>query len=329
MSNQPVTRNFCIRLRRHTRDFDYALVDVFAEQPLEGNAARHLHRRARPLRPTRCRRSPARPISARPPSSSRASPRSSASAASRSASSPSQEELQFAGHPTLGTASWLYLNHPILRGARQITLDLRVGPIPVTLHAATAGRARASSAPCAERSRLRRYSRAAPPSPQRSASRIDDLDPDLPIQTVSTGMPFCIVPLRSLDVACTSRNSAAAGAGLSRAQRRKILPLHHACRRRLRRGLARAHAVLQRRRSRHRLCLGLRHRLSRASRRSPRADSRSSSSRASRCFVPAAFMSRQHCRRRQCHECVRRWSHHSHCNRTLFPAVMHPISTGL
>jgi trans-2,3-dihydro-3-hydroxyanthranilate isomerase len=26
---------------------------------------------------------------------------------------------------------------------------------------------------------------------------LDDLDPDLPVQTVSTGLPFCIVPLRS------------------------------------------------------------------------------------------------------------------------------------
>jgi trans-2,3-dihydro-3-hydroxyanthranilate isomerase len=30
---------------------------------------------------------------------------------------------------------------------------------------------------------------------------VSDLDPGLPIQTVSTGMPFCIVPLRSLEVA--------------------------------------------------------------------------------------------------------------------------------
>jgi trans-2,3-dihydro-3-hydroxyanthranilate isomerase len=30
---------------------------------------------------------------------------------------------------------------------------------------------------------------------------VEDLDPELPIQTVSTGMAFCIVPLRSLEVA--------------------------------------------------------------------------------------------------------------------------------
>ena len=30
---------------------------------------------------------------------------------------------------------------------------------------------------------------------------VADLDPELPIETVSTGVPFCIVPLRSLEVA--------------------------------------------------------------------------------------------------------------------------------
>ena len=34
---------------------------------------------------------------------------------------------------------------------------------------------------------------------------IDDLDPNLPAQTVSTGMAFCIVPLRSLEVAARLR----------------------------------------------------------------------------------------------------------------------------
>src|ERR1700761_3515759 len=41
------------------------------------------------------------------------------------------EEVPFAGHPTLGTASWLYWNHPTLRGAEEIVLDLGVGPIRV------------------------------------------------------------------------------------------------------------------------------------------------------------------------------------------------------
>ncbi len=56
-----------------------------------------------------------------------------------------QEELRFAGHPTLGTASWLYWNHPALRGAEQITLDLRVGPIPVRFTPAASRTSMASS----------------------------------------------------------------------------------------------------------------------------------------------------------------------------------------
>ena len=45
-----------------------------------------------------------------------------------------QEELPFAGHPTLGTASWLFWNHPVqFAGQRAITLRLNVGPITVRL----------------------------------------------------------------------------------------------------------------------------------------------------------------------------------------------------
>jgi len=110
-----------------------------------------------------------------------------------------REELEFAGHPTLGTASWLYLNHPVQRGAPEITLDLRVGPIPVTFAAEQTGPGvfatmRQNNPTFGSIHDLSAIAAALGLS-------IDDLDPDLPIQTVSTGMPFCIVPLRSLAVA--------------------------------------------------------------------------------------------------------------------------------
>src|SRR6202451_4842625 len=44
-----------------------------------------------------------------------------------------QEELPFAGHPSLGTASWLHLNHPPLRGATDLKLLLNVGPILIRI----------------------------------------------------------------------------------------------------------------------------------------------------------------------------------------------------
>ena len=43
-----------------------------------------------------------------------------------------REELPFAGHPTLGTASWLYLNHPTLRGRADDHARPARRPIPVT-----------------------------------------------------------------------------------------------------------------------------------------------------------------------------------------------------
>ena len=110
-----------------------------------------------------------------------------------------REELQFAGHPTLGTASWLYLNHPVFAGAETITLDLQVGPIPVTFPAQQEG----LGVYGAMRQNDPTFGNIH--SPYAIAAvlglTVSDLDPGLPIQTVSTGMPFCIVPLRSLEVA--------------------------------------------------------------------------------------------------------------------------------
>ena len=102
-----------------------------------------------------------------------------------------QEELEFAGHPTLGTAF-------VLRKGNQseVALELKVGRIPVrfeqvdgelfgemqqrdpvmgSFHDKSAVAAAAGLAP-------------------------DAIDSDLPIQTVSTGMPFAMVPLRGLAI---------------------------------------------------------------------------------------------------------------------------------
>jgi trans-2,3-dihydro-3-hydroxyanthranilate isomerase len=110
-----------------------------------------------------------------------------------------REELPFAGHPTLGTASWLYRNHPILRGASEIILDLRVGPIPVSFSAQQDGHGVFGSM----RQNNPEFGEIHEPAAvaQALGLAIDDLDTTVPIQTVSTGMAFCIVPLRSLEVA--------------------------------------------------------------------------------------------------------------------------------
>ena len=111
-----------------------------------------------------------------------------------------REELKFAGHPTLGTSSWLYWNHPVLRGTETITLDLRVGPIPVRFKASKAGDHGVFGTMRQNDPTFGTIHDRAKIAATLNLS-IDDLDPDLPIQTVSTGMAFCIVPLRSLEVA--------------------------------------------------------------------------------------------------------------------------------
>ncbi|MBV8886256.1 MAG: PhzF family phenazine biosynthesis protein [Chroococcidiopsidaceae cyanobacterium CP_BM_RX_35] len=104
-----------------------------------------------------------------------------------------EQELPFAGHPTLGTA--YVLQQELLEPVEKICLNLKVGQIPVTLH----------------------YSNGAlewlwmqqkPPSfyqvfsPEVLAQVLnlerDDIDTKFPIQEVSTGVPFIIVPLKSL-----------------------------------------------------------------------------------------------------------------------------------
>jgi trans-2,3-dihydro-3-hydroxyanthranilate isomerase len=178
--------------------YEYAIMDVFAEQPLAGNALA-VFTDARGLT-TEQMQSIARETNLC--ETTFILPRSAEIERERGVQVrifTVREELQFAGHPTLGTASWLYLNHPIFRGAPAITLDLRVGPIPVNFSAQQDGLGVYGTM------RQNDPDFGAIHSPIAVATALGltpaDLDPTLPIQTVSTGMPFCIVPLRSLEVA--------------------------------------------------------------------------------------------------------------------------------
>jgi trans-2,3-dihydro-3-hydroxyanthranilate isomerase len=103
------------------------------------------------------------------------------------------EELPFAGHPTLGTAF-------VLRGstgAQEIKLELNVGTVPVRFE---------------EHANAPTFGEMTQVDPKtldghhRSTVAgvlglsVDDLDPELPIETVSTGVPFTVAPIRSLGV---------------------------------------------------------------------------------------------------------------------------------
>jgi trans-2,3-dihydro-3-hydroxyanthranilate isomerase len=199
MSNQTVTSQRPAGLPASSRAFDYALVDVFAEESLQGNQlaiftdARGLSSEEMQALARETNLSETTFILPRAPQVEQEH-------GLQVRIFTTEEELQFAGHPTLGTASWLYWNHAALRGSEQITLDLRIGPIPVRFNK-----------PAPEEQGVFGTMRQNDPTFGEIHDRaaladalglsVDDLDPDLPAQTVSTGMPFCIVPLKSLAVA--------------------------------------------------------------------------------------------------------------------------------
>jgi trans-2,3-dihydro-3-hydroxyanthranilate isomerase len=99
-------------------------------------------------------------------------------------------EMPFAGHPTLGTASVLARR----TGWSEIALQLQVGRIPVTF----SDREGSSFGEMVQKE----PEIGATHDPGSIAKALgipqDELDPKAPIQTISTGVRFAIVPFRSL-----------------------------------------------------------------------------------------------------------------------------------
>lgn len=103
------------------------------------------------------------------------------------------EELPFAGHPTLGTAMALRGSNG---GSRTITLDLNVGQIPVQFTERDGlpfGQMTQRDPEFGQKHAREDVARAA-------GLALSDIADDVPIQTVSTGNAFVMVPLASLRV---------------------------------------------------------------------------------------------------------------------------------
>ncbi|MFZ0916413.1 MAG: PhzF family phenazine biosynthesis protein, partial [Candidatus Udaeobacter sp.] len=115
-----------------------------------------------------------------------------------------EQELPFAGHPTLGTALHLYASGSPSNSTKsdQITLDLKAGKIPVrfTANSENAGRERVDGQVFGEM-------RQRDPEFGTTLSRevvarvigigVDEIASEWPIQAVSTGLTFTIVPFRN------------------------------------------------------------------------------------------------------------------------------------
>jgi len=107
-----------------------------------------------------------------------------------------QEELPFAGHPTLGTAAVLKANAPETIQGDTVTLALEVGPVPVRFEVSNAGAAGLFGEMT---QRDPEFGAELDPTivARLAGLSADDLDPAMPPQVVSTGTAFAIVALRS------------------------------------------------------------------------------------------------------------------------------------
>jgi len=100
------------------------------------------------------------------------------------------EEVPFAGHPTLGTAA-------VLRGgsgAREVVLALAVGEIPVAFEERPEG----LFGEMRQRDPVFGQVHAREEVARALGLAAGEIDLAAPIQTVSTGLPFAVVPIRSL-----------------------------------------------------------------------------------------------------------------------------------
>jgi trans-2,3-dihydro-3-hydroxyanthranilate isomerase len=108
-----------------------------------------------------------------------------------------EEELPFAGHPTLGTASLLRAITPECVEDNTVKLALKVSTVPVRFEL----QATAWPVKGAMTQRDPEFGEILDPAEVAALTglEVDDFDPKLPIQIVSTGTAFAIVPLRSAE----------------------------------------------------------------------------------------------------------------------------------
>jgi trans-2,3-dihydro-3-hydroxyanthranilate isomerase len=187
------------------RELLYTVLDVFAERALEGNplavfhdasglTAMQMQAIAREMRLSE---------------TTFVLPQQSTATAVRVRIFTTEEELPFAGHPTLGTAAWLYalrLRHSAAQqreaASATVVLKLDAGEIPVTFEAPVAGEEGFVGT-------MRQNDPAFGESFDRAevarviGMREEDLLDSAPPQSVSTGNAFCIVALKSVEVMAT------------------------------------------------------------------------------------------------------------------------------
>lgn len=122
-----------------------------------------------------------------------------------------QEELPFAGHPTLGTAAVIRRVLRDFKNARTIALDLNAGQVVVTYVDDGKTDQNAMFGEMKQLDPVFGSEHTATAISPLLGLRIEDIAEQAP-QTVSTGVPFCIVALRTLEALGRLRVDAVASA---------------------------------------------------------------------------------------------------------------------
>lgn len=178
------------------RAFDYHLCDVFTDTPFHGNQLA-IFESSKDLTPAEMQQLAKETNLSETTFIVRRSPEMEALRGVRVRIFTTQEEVPFAGHPTLGTASFIRQFLPEFKNRDAVTLELNVGAVTVRYSSVQRGAI---------------YGEMTQPNPIFGALHdpqavakvmgvfVDDLALEMPIQTVSTGLPFCIVPFPSVDM---------------------------------------------------------------------------------------------------------------------------------
>ncbi|MGH9588063.1 MAG: PhzF family phenazine biosynthesis protein [Acidobacteriaceae bacterium] len=179
------------------RELDYHLCDVFTTRPLEGNQLA-VFLNATKLRPDQMQAIAREMNLSETTFIHRRDKNVEHARGVRVRIFTTREELSFAGHPTLGTATTIRQLLPEYADAESITLDLNAGQIPVTFPKLPEA---PSNSTFAEMKQLDPEfgdtHEAAIVAPMLGL-QVEDIAPTPP-QTVSTGTAFCITALRSAD----------------------------------------------------------------------------------------------------------------------------------
>ena len=133
-------------------------------------------------------------------------------------------EMPFAGHPTLGTANVLRMQDP--SNPSTVLLDLKADKIPVVFR----DDARGAFGEMTQLDPVFGKTHDRNKVAQIIGLPPDDLDPDLPIQTVSTGLAFVVVPIRTLKALKSLHLDFDRNDGYLQAARENALDFHYVTR---------------------------------------------------------------------------------------------------